>query len=41
VNRIKHFRRIATRYDKTRRNFLAFVQIAAMLIWAGTNVNTT
>lgn len=41
VNRIKHFRRIATRYDKTARNFLAFVHVAAMLIWAAANVNTT
>jgi len=34
VNRIKHFRRVATRYDKTRRNFLAFAQLAALLCWA-------
>jgi transposase len=33
VNRIKHFRRIATRYEKTARNFLAFVQLAAVLCW--------
>ncbi|NLH41873.1 MAG: transposase, partial [Planctomycetes bacterium] len=33
VNRIKHFRRVATRYDKTSRNFLAFVQLAALLCW--------
>jgi len=33
VNRIKHFRRVATRYDKTGRNFLAFVQLAALLCW--------
>lgn len=33
VNRIKHFRRVATRYDKTARNFLGFVQFAAILCW--------
>lgn len=33
VNRIKHFRRVATRYEKTARNFLAFVQLAALLTW--------
>jgi transposase len=33
VNRIKHFRRVATRYDKTARNFLGFVQLAALLCW--------
>jgi len=30
VNRIKHFRRVATRYEKTARNFLGFVQLAAL-----------
>jgi transposase len=33
VNRIKHFRRVATRYEKTARNFLGFVQLAALLCW--------
>lgn len=31
--RLKQFRAIATRYDKTARNFLAGVQIAAATIW--------
>jgi transposase len=31
--RLKQFRAIATRYDKTRRNFLAAVQLAATVIW--------
>ena len=31
--RIKQFRRIATRYDKTARNFLAAVYLAASTIW--------
>ena len=31
--RLKDFRRIATRYDKLARNFLAAVAIAAMVIW--------
>ena len=29
--RIKHYRRIATRYDKTARNYLAFVHVAAIM----------
>lgn len=33
INRIKHFRRVATRYEKTARNFLGFVQLAALLCW--------
>lgn len=32
-NKIKHFRRIATRYDKTARNFLAAVMIASTRLW--------
>lgn len=31
--RIKDFRRVATRYDKLARNFLAGVLIAATAIW--------
>ena len=30
---LKDFRRIATRYDKLARNFLAAVQIAAVILW--------
>lgn len=33
VNRIKHFRRVATRHEKAARNFLGFVQPAALLCW--------
>jgi transposase len=32
INRIKQYRRVATRYDKTARNFLAFVQLAAIMV---------
>jgi transposase len=32
-NRLKDWRRIATRYEKTARNFLGFVQIVALRIW--------
>jgi len=31
-NKLKHFRAIATRYDKLARNFLAGVQLAATII---------
>jgi transposase len=31
-NQIKHFRALATRYDKLARNFLAGVQLAAAMI---------
>jgi transposase len=31
--KIKRFRRIAMRFDKLARNFLAFVLLAAILVW--------
>lgn len=31
--RLKQFRAIATRYDKTARNFLAAVHMAASVVW--------
>lgn len=32
-NRIKHYRRIATRYDKLVRNYLAAITIASIRLW--------
>jgi transposase len=32
INRVKHYRRVATRYDKTDRNYLAFVHVAAVMV---------
>ncbi len=32
-NKLKHFRRIATRYDRRARNFLSFVMLAAAMLW--------
>ena len=32
INRIKQYRRVATRYEKTGRNFLGFVQVAAIMV---------
>jgi len=31
--KIKRFRRIAMRYEKLARNFLAFLHLACMLVW--------
>jgi transposase len=33
INKIKHFRRIATRYDKTVASYASFVAIAGSLVW--------
>lgn len=33
INKIKHYRRVATRYEKTARNFLSMLGIAAAMIW--------
>ena len=30
--RVKEFRRVATRYEKTARNFLAFVHVASIMV---------
>ena len=31
--RIKHFRRIATRYDKLAKSFLSFIHLACAFVW--------
>lgn len=33
INRLKQFRRVATRYEKRECNYLAMVTVAAVLIW--------
>jgi putative transposase len=33
INKIKHFRRIATRYDKTIASYASFVAVAAFMLW--------
>jgi len=32
-NKLKHFRRFATRYDRRAIHFLAFIHLAAAMIW--------
>ena len=36
-HRLKRFRAIATRYEKTGRNFLALVQFACSMLWLESN----
>jgi transposase len=40
-NRLKHFRAVATRYDKRDDNFLASVQLASIRIWLRHNESMT
>jgi transposase len=40
-NKMKHFRRIATRFDKLARNFLAAVALASIRLWARYYESTT
>jgi transposase len=40
-NKLKHFRRIATRFDKLARNYLAAVLLAATRLWARAYESTT
>lgn len=39
-NRMKHCRRLATRYEKHAANFLAFVKLAAIRLWLRVNKPT-
>ena len=40
-NKIKHLRRIATRYEKLAANFLAMIKLAAIRTWLRYNESTT
>ena len=40
-NKIKHCRRVATRYDKLAANYLAFLQLASIRLWLRVNESTT
>jgi transposase len=39
--KLKHFRRVATRFDKLARNFLAAVSLAATRLWTRAYESTT
>jgi transposase len=40
-NRIKHFRRLATRYEKHASNCLAMLKLAATHLWLRRNESVT
>ncbi len=40
-NKIKHFRAVATRYDKRDDNYLASVKLASVRIWLRSNESVT
>ncbi len=40
-NKLKHFRRIATRFDKLARNYLAAVLLASIRLWTRHYESTT
>ena len=40
-NKIKHCRRVATRFDKLGANYLAFVQLASIRLWLRVNESTS
>jgi transposase len=39
-NKIKQYRRVATRYDKLAANYLAFIQLASIRLWLRVNEST-
>jgi transposase len=38
-NKIKHYRRVATRYDRLAANYLAFIQLASIKVWLRVNAS--
>jgi len=40
-NKLKHFRRVATRFDKLARNYLAAVLLASTRLWLRAYESTT
>jgi transposase len=40
-NKVKHCRRVATRYDKLAANDLAFIQLASIRLWLRVNESTS
>jgi len=40
-NKIKHCRRIATRYDRLAANYLAFGQLASIRLWLRSNASAS
>ncbi len=41
INKLKHFRRVFSRFDKLARNYLSFVYLASAMIWLRQHVNRT
>ena len=41
INKVKHGRCVATRYDKLAANYLAFVQLASICLWLRVNASTS
>ena len=40
INKLKHFRRISTRYDRKPANFMAFLYVATLPVWMPSNVES-
>jgi transposase len=40
LSKLKHFRRVAIRYDKLAANFLAMIRLASMRLWLRAYVST-
>ena len=41
INKIKHFRRVFSRFEKLDTSHLGFLHLAGTIIWLRTNVNRT
>ncbi len=41
INKVKHYRRIFSRFEKLAQRYLGFLSFVSSLIWLRRNVNTT
>ena len=41
IGKLKHFRRVFSRFDKLAKNYLSFIHFASTIIWLRWNVNRT
>ena len=40
-NKVRHCRRVATRYDKLTANYLAFIELVSIRLWLRANESTS
>jgi transposase len=41
INKLKHYRRVFSRFEKLSKNYLGFLSFVSALVWLRSNVNRT